>query len=429
MMKKNWEIKKQNLEGRTPSTCEAGVSPLQTTPLPQHALKAGWEIKKLSDVCDVRDGTHDSPKFYDKGYPLVTSKNLKNGKIEMTNLKYISKEDYEKINERSKVDINDILFAMIGTIGNPVLVTEEPDYAIKNMALIKDTGSIFPNYLLFYLSSNCALDKMLHDSNGTTQRFVSLGYLRNFEIPVPPLEEQKRIVKILDEKFAQLETIKTNAQTNLQNAKDLFQSQLTKAFNNTTWEKAKLEDIALDFSRGKSKHRPRNDKCLFGGNYPFIQTGDIRNADKYVTDYSETYNETGLTQSKLWPEGTLCITIAANIAETAILSFPCCFPDSVIGFIPNEKRTTVDFVYYLIQFFKSELQKLSKGAAQDNLNLAKFENMNFPLPPLSEQKRIVKELDTLSEKTKALQNIYEQMLLDCEELKQSVLAKAFEGNL
>ena len=209
----------------------------------------------------------------------------------------------------------------------------------------------------------------------------------------------------------------------------MFQSQLTKAFSNTTWEKAKLEDIALDFSRGKSKHRPRNDKCLFGGDYPFIQTGDIRNADKYVTDYTETYNETGLAQSKLWPKGTLCITIAANIAETAILSFPCCFPDSVIGFIPNEKLTTVDFVYYLIQFFKSELQKMSKGAAQDNLNLAKFENMNFPLPPLPEQKRIVEQLDSLSEKTKALQNIYEQMLLDCEELKQSFLCKAFAGEL
>ena len=262
-----------------------------------------------------------------------------------------------------------------------------------------------------------------------------LGYARHYRLLkelnvfVPPLEEQKRIVKILDEKFAQLETIKTNAQTNLQNAKDLFQSQLAKAFSNTTWEKAKLEDIALDFSRGKSKHRPRNDKCLFGGNYPFIQTGDIRNADKYVTDYTETYNETGLAQSKLWPKGTLCITIAANIAETAILSFPCCFPDSVIGFIPNEKLTTVDFVYYLIQFFKSELQKLSKGAAQDNLNLAKLENMNFPLPPLPEQKRIVKELDALSEKVRQLQEIYTKQIANCDELKQSYLQKAFNAGL
>ena len=189
-----------------------------------------WEKKRLGEVCDVRDGTHDSPKFYDKGYPLVTSKNLKNGKIEMINLKYISKEDYEKINERSKVDINDILFAMIGTIGNPVLVTEEPTYAIKNMALIKDIGSIFPNYLLFYLSSNCALDKMLHDSNGTTQRFVSLNYLRNFEIPLPPLPEQKRIVKELDtlsEKVRQLQEIYTKQ---IANCDELKQSYLQKAF-------------------------------------------------------------------------------------------------------------------------------------------------------------------------------------------------------
>ncbi len=189
-----------------------------------------WEKKRLGEVCDVRDGTHDSPKFYDKGYPLVTSKNLKNGKIEMINLKYISKEDYEKINERSKVDINDILFAMIGTIGNPVLVTEEPTYAIKNMALIKDIGNIFPNYLLFYLSSNCALDKMLHDSNGTTQRFVSLGYLRNFEIPLPPLPEQKRIVKELDTLSEKTKALCAIYEKQIADCAELKQSLLQKAF-------------------------------------------------------------------------------------------------------------------------------------------------------------------------------------------------------
>ena len=372
-------------------------------------MKKDWEIKKLKDICE-------------KGSSNVNMKDL--GKLE---------GDFP-------------IYGASGFIQNVNFYHQEKEY----IGIIKDGSGIGRTMLLPAKSSVIGTLQYILPKEGNSIHFINYAlqsldlskykqgaaiphiYFRDYgetELVVPPLEEQKRIVKILNEKFAQLETIKTNAQTNLQNAKDLFQSQLAKAFSNTTWEKAKLEDIALDFSRGKSKHRPRNDKCLFGGNYPFIQTGDIRNADKYVTDYSETYNETGLTQSKLWPEGTLCITIAANIAETAILSFPCCFPDSVIGFIPNEKRTTVDFVYYLIQFFKSELQKLSKGAAQDNLNLAKFENMNFPLPPLSEQKRIVKELAALSEKVRQLQEIYTKQIANCAELKQAYLQKAFEGEL
>ena len=363
-----------------------------------------------------------------KGLFYVATKDIStDSEIEYENGILIPDECLSKFKIAHKDSV--LICAEGGSAGKKLAYNSEYDICFVNkLFAFESKNSIFPKFVFYYYQSS---DFSKHFKNRLAGLIggVSLQKFKEIQCPVPPLEEQKRIVKILDEKIAQLETIKTNAQTNLQNAKDLFQSQLTKAFSNTTWEKAKLEDIALDFSRGKSKHRPRNDKCLFGGDYPFIQTGDIRNADKYVTDYTETYNETGLAQSKLWQKGTLCITIAANIAETAILSFPCCFPDSVIGFIPNEKLTTVDFVYYLIQFFKSELQKMSKGAAQDNLNLAKFENMNFPLPPLPEQKRIVEQLDSLSEKTKALQNIYEQMLLDCEELKQSFLCKAFAGEL
>lgn len=404
-------------------------------------MKKDWEIKKLGDVCDLQNG------FAFKSSDYVEKSNVMNFRMSQIrpdgtmdlyhNTKYLP-EDYANKYSDYLLSDGDVVIAMTDMasdpriLGRPTIVFTDGYKVLLNQRvgkLFKFDKNIYPKFLNYMLVSPSICDYYKSLGRGGLQLNISKQDILNASIPVPPLEEQKRIVKVLDEKFTHLETIKTNAQTNLQNAKDLFQSQLTKAFSNTTWEKAKLEDIALDFSRGKSKHRPRNDKCLFGGDYPFIQTGDIRNADKYVTDYSETYNETGLAQSKLWPAGTLCITIAANIAETAILSFSCCFPDSVIGFIPNEKLTTVDFVYYLIQFFKSELQNLSKGAAQDNLNLAKFENMNFPLPPLPEQKRIVKELDTLSEKVRQLQEIYTKQIANCDELKQSLLQKAFEGEL
>lgn len=416
------------------ATPSAGDTPVAAIVNGELKVKKDWEIKKLSEVCEINIGRtpeRGNSKMWDKEkktenvwLSIADLNNAEDGYISDSS-EYVSDNAVPKM---KLVKANTLLMSFKLTIGRCAITKRElfTNEAIAALPIIDKDLDLF--FLKYYLE-NFDWAKLTEGDVKVKGKTLNKEKLKEVPITVPPREEQKRIVKILDEKIAQLETIKTNAQTNLQNAKDLFQSQLTKAFSNTTWEKAKLEDIALDFSRGKSKHRPRNDKCLFGGDYPFIQTGDIRNADKYVTDYTETYNETGLAQSKLWPKGTLCITIAANIAETAILSFPCCFPDSVIGFIPNEKLTTVDFVYYLIQFFKSELQKMSKGAAQDNLNLAKFENMNFPLPPLPEQKHIVKEFNTLSEKVKALQNIYEQMLLDCEELKQSFLCKAFAGEL
>lgn len=187
--------------------------------------------QKLSEVCDVRDGTHDSPKYLDKrGHPFITSKNLKNDKIDMEKITYISDSDFEKINERSKVDIGDVLFAMIGTIGNPVVITEEPDFAIKNVALFKNINKLEPQYLKFLLKSPSVLLKMQLEANGTTQKFVSLKYLRNFMVPVPSLSEQQKIVEKLDvlqEQTKKLEQIYTQK---IKECDELKQSILQKAF-------------------------------------------------------------------------------------------------------------------------------------------------------------------------------------------------------
>lgn len=157
-----------------------------------------WEKKKLGEVYDVRDGTHDSPRYHKEGYALVTSKNLKNDLLNFDKIQYISEKDYKKINERSKVDKGDILFAMIGTIGNPVVVEDKPDFAIKNVALFKVSKEQNSYFLKYYLDSKFVIDKMMSEAKGTTQKFVGLGYLRSFGIKLPPLSEQKAIVKKLD---------------------------------------------------------------------------------------------------------------------------------------------------------------------------------------------------------------------------------------
>ena len=153
------------------------------------------------------------------------------------------------------------------------------------------------------------------------------------------------------------------------------------------WQEKTFDEIGF-ISRGRSRHRPRNAEHLYGGEYPFVQTGDVKAANFRILEYSQTYNEIGLAQSKLWPRDTLCITIAANIAETALLGFDGCFPDSIIGFIPYEGKADVRFVKYFFDVWKERMQRVSAGAAQDNLSLEKLIQFKIPTPPFETQRKI-----------------------------------------
>jgi len=163
----------------------------------------------------------------------------------------------------------------------------------------------------------------------------------------------------------------------------------------TGWEWARFPEVG-EFGRGKSKHRPRNDPSLFDpGIYPLIQTGEVSRAGKFITEVHSYYSEVGLAQSRLWPAGTLCITIAANIADSAILSFDACFPDSVVGFKPA--RRFEDARYFLI-FMKTARQRLvdfAPATAQKNINLDVLNSVLIPLPPAAEQRRIVSRVEEL----------------------------------
>jgi len=184
-----------------------------------------------------------------------------------------------------------------------------------------------------------------------------------------------------------------------------------------------------ELARGKSKHRPRNEPRLFGGPYPFIQTGEIRQADGVIARYSETYSEFGLAQSRLWRKGALCITIAANIAETAILGFDACFPDSVVGFVADESACDVRFVEFFIRTAKEDLKRYAPATAQKNINLDTLQKLAVPLPPLAEQRRIVAEVERRLSVVQELDATLTANLARAERLRQSILKRAFEGKL
>ena len=167
---------------------------------------------------------------------------------------------------------------------------------------------------------------------------------------------------------------------------------------NSTWSTKRLSDLGV-FSRGVSKHRPRNDQRLFeGGGYPLVQTGEIKESNLYITKHTQEYGEFGLKQSRLWKAGTLCITIAANIAETAILSYPMCFPDSVVGFQADENESSELFMYYVFDYIRKAIQGAATGSAQDNINIDYLTSLEFKIPSKSYQDKIVDIVGALDKK-------------------------------
>jgi type I restriction enzyme S subunit len=190
-----------------------------------------------------------------------------------------------------------------------------------------------------------------------------------------------------------------------------------------TWEQKSLDEIGF-IGRGRSRNRPRNAEHLYGGDYPFVQTGDIKASNFRITEFNQTYNEAGLAQSKLWKEGTLCITIAANIADTAILGMDACFPDSIIGFVADENKSDVRFVKYFFDIFQARMKSISTGAAQDNLSLEKLLTFKIPTPPLPAQHKIASILSTyddlIENNLKRIKLLEEKAELHYKELMQEM---------
>lgn len=302
--------------------------------------------------------------------------------------------------------------------GEFVLIAEDGSASLENYSIQYTTGKFWANNHVHVVCGKSGLNtrflyhylrivNFIPFLTGGARAKLTKGSMIEIPIPIPcpetpkkSLEIQAEIVRILDT-FTELTTELTTELNLRKKQYNHYRDQLL-SFENGEVEWKTLGEVALDFGRGKSKHRPRNDEKLYGGDIPFIQTGDIRNAAHVITQYSQTYSELGLIQSKLWPKGTLCVTIAANIAETSILGFDACFPDSVIGFIANPEKTSSGYVEYLLSSLKTKLEEKGQGSAQSNINLGTFENLKLPFPSLAEQARIVAILDKFDALTTSL---------------------------
>ncbi|NLF98960.1 MAG: restriction endonuclease subunit S [Lentisphaerae bacterium] len=385
-------------------------------------MKKGWQIKRLGEVCildKVQDAHVDLPYVGLEHIESNTGRFL--GSLDPVTVK----------SSTFRFSREHVLYGRLRPYLNKVLLPDFVGHCSTEIFPLKPNHDLQREFLFYWLLRDATVEQIDATSTGARMPRANITTVLGFEFPLPPLPEQRRIVGILDETFEGIATAKANAEKNLQNAREIFESHLNEVFakKGEGWVERKLEDVAMTFGRGKSKHRPRNEPKLYGGKYPFIQTGDIRNANHFITEHSQTYSEAGLAQSKLWPKGTICITIAANIAETAVLGFDACFPDSVIGVVANPREAEVGFIEYLLQSFKAHIQALGKGSAQANINMSTFENERFPFPPVAEQRQIVEKLDALSAETRRLAAIYSRKLAALEALKKSLLHQAFAGEL
>lgn len=333
-------------------------------------------------------------------------------------------------------------------------ITEEVCFGNKLYAIVNNKNLYIGKYVYYYTRSGAFFEQFKSLMSGIIGG-VSSKKFGEITIPLPSLDEQKRIVAKIEELFSELDNgVETLKKTKQQLAvyrqavlKEAFEGEFTIhtpcnvelpwASKEDTqslpdipqeWQYIALSNLG-DLGRGKSKHRPRNDPKLFeGGKYPFLQTGEVKAAKQYITVYSKMYGEFGLQQSKLWPKGTLCITIAANIAETAFLGIDACFPDSVVGFTPYE-HILPEYVKHFIESQKLRLWAFAPATAQKNINLDTLENLIVPYCSVEEQKAVISEIEARMTICDNIEKTVDIALQQAEAMRQSILKKAFEGEL
>lgn len=359
-----------------------------------------YSYAKLGDIATYINGYAFKPKDHGtKGLPIIRIQDLtgsSNGR------------GYYAGEYPSKIEINngDVLISWSASLG---VYVWNKGKALLNQHIFKvkfDKKDIDKDYFVYAVRFN--LTKLKQLTHGATMKHVVKKDFENVLIPYPSLKRQREIAYVLDK----LERNLTQKSQELDKLDELIKARFVEMFgdpvlNSNDYKLIKLSNLGT-LSRGKSKHRPRNDPKLLGGPYPLIQTGDITNSGIFIKKYNNTYSKLGLKQSKMWPAGTLCITIAANIAQTAILSFDACFPDSVVGFIPKADIITTTYLHYWFSFFQKILDAQASQVAQKNINLKVLSNLDVAVPPITEQDKFLSFVQQVDKSKVAVQKSLEE---------------------
>lgn len=390
-------------------------------------LPQGWEWKSLGEIFNIERG--GSPRPIKE---FLTDKEdginwIKIGDIK--NQKYLYKTEEKIIQEglkKSKLVIEgDLLVSNSMSFGKPVIVKLQKGAIHDGWLLLKEKINLNKEYFYYLFSSNFMYNFLSYQASGSTVKNLNIDKLKQIEIPLPPLKEQERIVGILDENFAKIDENIKILEQDLLNLDELMQSALQKAFNPLKdnakenyklpqgWEWKSLEEISENISAGGDK--PKN--CT-----------ESKTAKNQIPVYANGVNNNGLvgyTDKATIIKPSLTISARGTIGFVCIRKEPYFPIVRLISLIPCENILCLHYLYFCLNFFIAK----GEGSSIPQLTIPKFKSLQIPLPPLKEQEQIAKHLDFVFEKTKALKELYTKELKDYEELKQSLLNKAFKGEL
>ncbi len=405
-------------------------------------MRAGWYKYKLNEVCKIGDGNHSSnyPKaneMVSDGIPFIRANNLVNGEVVWKDMKFISKQKHQ-ILKKGHLKSGDLLFTNRGEIGKIAILGSDFDNSNLNsqIAWFRCLEKIDNRFLFYFLNSPSMKTYYSVEKNGAALQQFTIKQINEIIIPLPPLPEQQRIVAILDECFAALEKAKANAEQNLKNAKELFESYLQGVFENKGegWEEKPLREVCSDFLQGINT---ATDKTVFvDEGIPILQAKeiglnklDLSNAKFITRDKFE------LAADRYKPKGgdILYNNIGSSMGRSIIVDwdFDFAIAWNVMRIIPNRAITNPDFLNYILQsplVYKDIIFK-AKGVGMPFISKKDLIEIMVSYPPLLEQQTIVRQLDALRAETQKLEAVYQQKLADLEELKKSILQKAFAGEL
>ncbi|EAJ4434494.1 restriction endonuclease subunit S [Campylobacter coli] len=395
-------------------------------------LPQGWEVKKFEEIANIKGG-----KRLPKGENLLDN-NTKftyirvadfqdNGTINLQNIKFINENTYNVLKNYKIYDDN-LYISIAGTIGKSGIIPKELNGAILTENAVKleyIQNNISNKFMYFFTLSNIFKTQIQTSTKIVAQPKLAITRLKQIQIPLPPLKEQERIVGILDESFAKIDESIKILEQNLLNLDELMQSALQKAFNPLkdnakenyklpqSWEWKSLEEISENIFAGGDK--PKN--CT-----------ESKTAKNQIPVYANGVNNNGLvgyTDKATIIKPSLTISARGTIGFVCIRKEPYFPIVRLISLIPCENILCLHYLYFCLNFFIAK----GEGSSIPQLTIPKFKSLQIPLPPLKEQEQIAKHLDFVFEKTKALKELYTKELKDYEELKQSLLNKAFKGEL
>jgi type I restriction enzyme S subunit len=392
-------------------------------------MRKGWEIKKLLEVCDFQNGFAFKSKTYkDKGLPILRITNIQNQNLDINKLVYFDINDYKENFDRFKVCKGDLVIAMSGATTGKLGInnSETVFYLNQRVGKFIPNKNIIKSYLYYFLSTK--VEESLSIAAGAAQPNLSTEQINNFIIPVPSLSEQKKIVAILDKAFTAIDKAKANANQNLQNAKALFESYMQGVFENKgdDWDVTTLKEVCEIASKFID---PRQ---IPFQNLIHIGAGNIKSKKGNLVNLKTAKEEKLISGKFLFDENMILYSkIRPYLMKVVNCDFKGLCSADIYPLLPFKDKMRKEFLYHLLlsKSFTDYAILGSQRAAMPKVNREHLFKYKFQLPSLITQQLIVQKLDAFSIETKKLENHYQQKINDLEELKKSVLQKAFAGEL